>query len=203
MIRMSKTDHDTPRHRGTEARLGHQFTRRDSQVVRSALRCSSALGATLAGQSRTLLDAAKAGDSSAVRAQLAKKADPNVADADGSTALHWAVENDDAELTQALLAAGARARVANRHGVAPLHLAATNGNATIVQRLIAAGADVNGATPGGETPLMMAARTGDRGDCQGSAHIWCCRRCPGRVARTDRADVGRHREQRRGDSAVD
>jgi ankyrin repeat protein len=121
----------------------------------------AALGVTLAAQSRTLLDAAKAGDSDAARAQLAKKADPNVADADGSTALHWVVENDDLALTQALLAAGARARVANRHGIAPLHLAATNGNATIVQRLIAAGADVNGATPGGETPLMMASRTGD------------------------------------------
>jgi ankyrin repeat protein len=115
---------------------------------------------TPAGQSRTLLDAVKAGDPRAARAQLAKGADANMADADGSTALHWAVENDDAELTQALLAAGARARVANRHGIAPLHLAAANGDATIVQRLIAAGADVNGATPGGETPLMMAARTG-------------------------------------------
>jgi len=119
------------------------------------------LGATIAGQSRTLLDAVKSGDSRAARAQLTKGGDPNAVDADGSTALHWAVENDDSELTQALLAAGARAGVANRHGIAPLHLAATNGNATIVQRLIAAGADVNAATPGGETPLMMAARTGD------------------------------------------
>ena len=119
------------------------------------------LGVTLTGQSRTLLDAVKDGDSRAAKAQLAKKADPNLADADGTTALHWSVENDDAELAQALIAAGARARVANRHGIAPLHLAATNGNATIVQRLIAAGADVNVATPGGETPLMLAARTGD------------------------------------------
>jgi ankyrin repeat protein len=126
-----------------------------------ALVLLAGLGVTIVAQSRTLLDAAKAGDSSAVQAQLAKKADPNVADADGSTALHWVVENDDLALTQALLAAGARARVANRHGITPLHLAATNGNAPIVQRLIEAGADVNGATPGSETPLMMAARTGD------------------------------------------
>jgi ankyrin repeat protein len=119
------------------------------------------LGATLAGQSRTLLDVVKAGDSRAAKAQLAKGADANAVDADGSTVLHWAVENDDAELTAALLGAGARAGVANRHGIAPLHLASTNGNAPIVQRLIAAGADVNGATPGGETPLMMAARTGN------------------------------------------
>jgi uncharacterized protein len=135
-------------------------------ILHSAFRPATALillaglGVSLAGQSRTLLDTVKSGDSRAARAQLAKGGDPNAVDADGSTALHWAVENNDPELTQALLAAGARAR-ANRHGIAPLHLAATNGNATIVQRLIAAGADVNGATPGGETPLMMAARTGD------------------------------------------
>jgi ankyrin repeat protein len=119
------------------------------------------LGVTLAAQTRMLLDTVKAGDSRAAQAQLTKGADPNVVDADGSTALHWAVEYDDQALTQALLAAGARARVANRHGVSPLHLAATSGNAAIVQRLIAAGADVNSVTPGGETPLMMAARTGD------------------------------------------
>src|SRR5262245_42777216 len=107
------------------------------------------LGATLAGQSQALLNAVKDGDSRGARAQLAKGADPNAADADGSTALHWAIENGDAELTQALLAAGARARVANRHGIAPLHLAAAGGNATIVQRLISAGADANGTTPGG------------------------------------------------------
>jgi ankyrin repeat protein len=119
------------------------------------------VGVTLVAQSRTLVDAAKAGDSRAARTQLTRGADPNTADADGSTALHWAVENDDPELTEALLAAGARVRVANRHGITPLHLAATNGNATIVQRLVAAGADVNGQTPGGETPLMRSARTGD------------------------------------------
>lgn len=121
------------------------------------------LGVTLGGQSRTLLDAARSGDSRVARVLLTRGADPNAAEADGSTALHWAVEHDDAELASAILAAGARAAAANRLGIAPLHLAATNGNAAIVRRLIAAGADVNAATPGGETPLMMAARTGDPG----------------------------------------
>jgi uncharacterized protein len=119
------------------------------------------LGAGVSGQSRTLLDAVKAGDTRGARALLARGADANSADADGATALHWAVDSDDPELTAALLAAGARVAVENRHGIAPLHLAAANGNAAIVHQLIDAGADVNDATPGGETPLMMAARTGD------------------------------------------
>ena len=120
-----------------------------------------ALGATPSGQSRPLLDAVKAADVRGARALLARGADANATDADGSTALHWAAEHDDLELAGALLTAGARARVTNRHGIAPLHLAAANGNAAIVQRLMAAGAEVDGATPGGETPLMMAARSGD------------------------------------------
>jgi ankyrin repeat protein len=121
-----------------------------------------ALSVTLIAQNRvSLVESARDGDVRGARALLAKGADPNAAEADGSTALHWAVEHDQAELTSALLAAGARARVVNRHGIAPLHLAATNGSAGIVRQLLAAGADVNGATPGGETPLMMAARAGD------------------------------------------
>jgi uncharacterized protein len=173
MIRDANTDHVTPRHRGTEGSNDLTSVPRSLCVSGSFGRATAracfvislamlvGLGVTITGQSRTLLDAAKAGDSRSALAQLKKGVDANVADADGSTALHWAVEHDDSELTQALLAAGARAGVANRHGIAPLHLAATNGNAMIVQRLIAAGADVNVATPGGETPLMMAARTGD------------------------------------------
>ena len=172
MIRDANTDHVTPRHRGTEGSndltsvprslcVSGSFGRaRASVCFVMSLAMLVGLGVTIAGQSRSLLDAAKAGDSRSALAQLKKGVDANVADADGATALHWAVENDDPELTQALLAAGARAQVANRHGIAPLHLAATSGDATIVQRLIAAGADVNVATLGGETPLMMAARTG-------------------------------------------
>ena len=117
----------------------------------------------MAGQARSLIDAAKAGDTRAALALLARGADARAADADGSTALHWAAETDDEALAQALLAAGAAVSAATRHGITPLHLAASNGNAAIVERLIAAGADVNGATPGGETPLMMAARTGSPG----------------------------------------
>jgi ankyrin repeat protein len=122
---------------------------------------SAAFVATIAAQSRTVLDAARAGDTRAALTLLARGGDATAADASGTTALHWAVEHDDAELARALMAAGASARAATRHGVTPLHLAATNGSAGIVEQLLTAGADVNGATPGGETPLMMAARTGD------------------------------------------
>ena len=160
------------RHHGkTEGRLdrGARFS---AAAVRGALVGSAtvfglavlvASGTIVAGQARSLIDAAKAGDTRAALALLARGADARAADADGSTALHWAAETDDEALAQALLAAGAAVSAATRHGITPLHLAASNGNAAIVELLIAAGADVNGATPGGETPLMMAARTGSPG----------------------------------------
>lgn len=112
------------------------------------------------GSSVALLDAVKAGDMTAARALLAKKADVNAAERDGTTVLHWAVEHDDAAMVTALLKGGARARVANRYGVTPLHVAATNGSARILELLLGAGADVAAALPSGETALMAAARTG-------------------------------------------
>jgi uncharacterized protein len=106
-------------------------------------------------------DAAKRGDREAVRAALARKADVNAAQVDGSTALHWAVERDDLAMADALLRAGARAQARTREGVTPLQLAAIAGSAPMLDRLLKAGANPNGAlTTGGDTALMMAARTG-------------------------------------------
>jgi ankyrin repeat protein len=113
------------------------------------------------GATTEVADAAMRGDREAVRAALARKADVNSAQIDGSTALHWAVERDDVELTDLLIRAGARVTARTREGVTPLQLAATNGNAPIIDRLLEAGADPNAAlTPSGDTALMMAARTG-------------------------------------------
>jgi ankyrin repeat protein len=119
----------------------------------------AALGA--AGREVSLVEAVKNGDAATARALLTKKADVNVAEADGTTALHWAVELDDLQMAEALLKAGAKAQVVNRNGVTPLHLAATNGNAAMLEQLLAKGADPNAALPSGETVLLTAARTGN------------------------------------------
>ena len=106
-------------------------------------------------------EAAMRGDRAAVRAALARNADVNAPQVDGSTALHWAAEHEDVEMADILLEAGARVAVPTREGVTPLQLAATNGNAPMLGRLLRAGADPNAAlTPAGDTALMLAARTG-------------------------------------------
>lgn len=143
--------------RAVEPMVIRRVTARLAGVALVAAVCVAA-GGVLAQAS--LVQAVKAGDMAAARALLARQADPNVAEADGTTALHWAVEHDHAEMAAALLAAGARARVANRYGVTPLHVAAINGSATLIAALVKGGADVNAALPGGETPLMAAARSG-------------------------------------------
>lgn len=117
--------------------------------------------AAASGATTEVVDAAMRGDREAVRAALARKADVNTAQLDGSTALHWAVERDDVELTDVLIRAGAHVTARTREGVTPLQLAAMNGSAPIIDRLLKAGADPNAAlTPSGDTALMMAARTG-------------------------------------------
>ncbi len=106
-------------------------------------------------------DAAKRGDGAAVRAALAKQADVNAAQIDGSTALHWAVELDDLAMADQLIRAGARVTARTREGVTPLQLAAINGSAALIDRLLKAGADPNAAlSASGDTALMVAARTG-------------------------------------------
>ena len=123
--------------------------------------CFLLLAAIADAATSEIADAAQRGDRATVRAALARKADVNVAQIDGSTALHWAVERDDLEMAELLIRAGARVAARTREGVTPLQLAATNGNAPMIDRLLKAGADANAAlTAGGDTAVMMAARTG-------------------------------------------
>ena len=113
------------------------------------------------GATTDVADAARRGDREGVRAALARKADVNAPQIDGTTALHWAVERDDVEMTDVLLRAGARVTARTREGVTPLQLASINGSAVLIDRLLKAGADPNAAlTSAGDSALMMAARTG-------------------------------------------
>ncbi len=107
-----------------------------------------------------LIEAVKSGDRTTIGTLLARKADVNSPEADGTTALHWAVHRDDLQVADLLIRSGARVETANRYGVTPLSIASTNGSAAMIGRLLDAGADPNTALPDGETVLMTAARTG-------------------------------------------
>jgi ankyrin repeat protein len=121
--------------------------------------CGSVVGVT-ATSDAPLIDAIKQGDRQDVRTWLARRADVNAREADGTTALHWAVRADDRETVALLVGAGANVNAANRYGITPLWLAAGNGNAAVVEMLIKAGADVRAALPSGETALLVATRSG-------------------------------------------
>jgi len=109
-------------------------------------------------------DAAMRGDREAVRAAIARKADVNAPQVDGTTALHWAAERDDLDLADLLINAGARTTARTREGVTPLQLAAVNGSESMIDRLLKAGADANAPLSAvGDTALMLAARTGKTG----------------------------------------
>jgi len=122
---------------------------------------SLALTSSAAAAARSeVADAVMRGDTAAVRALLAQKADVNGKQGDGATALHWAVFREDLATTNLLIQAGADVKAANHEGATPLSLACQTGNAAIVGALVKAGADPNEKLPNGETALMMASRTG-------------------------------------------
>jgi ankyrin repeat protein len=115
---------------------------------------------TAAPSAARLVAAVKAGESAAALSLLQRKADPNAAEVDGTTALHWAVRNGDATLVDRLLRAGARPTAANRYGITPLPLACEQGDPAIVERLLKAGVSANLTGPLGETALHTCARSG-------------------------------------------
>ena len=122
---------------------------------------SAALALLLAaGATPPLVDAVKSGDLVAARALVAKGADVNAAEPDGTTALHWAVQRNDVDLVSRLLRAGARVNVTNTFGVSPMSEAALAANPVLIERLLAAGADVESPNADGQTALMVVARTG-------------------------------------------
>lgn len=106
-------------------------------------------------------DAVRAGGLPQTSALLAKHADVNATEPDGSTPLAWAVESGNAEMTALLLKAGAMAETQTPDGVTPLSLAAQARNFEIAKMLLDAGADANEKFPGGETILMLASRSGN------------------------------------------
>jgi ankyrin repeat protein len=139
---------------------------RRSSVRGSSLVLASLLTAGLASAApaanTALVEAAREGDATAVRALLrTRPADVNSVAIDGTTALHWAVHHDDAALVELLIRSGADVKQANRYGVQPLWLAAVNGNPKVLSLLLRAGADPNTTMTGGETVTMTAARTGN------------------------------------------
>jgi uncharacterized protein len=119
-----------------------------------------AFGGTIENGS-PVADAVRDGNTAAAFALIARHADVNAPQADGTTALDWAVRQNDSEMVDRLIKAGADPKAANRYGVTPLYLACLNGSAGMIAKLLEAGADANSATSEGETALMTVARTGN------------------------------------------
>jgi len=116
---------------------------------------------SLGERGSVLADRIQAGNRAEALELVARGADVNQTQADGTTPLHWAVYRFDRELVQTLLKKGARVNAVNRYGASPLTEATRVANLEITGMLLEAGADANIANEDGQTPLMLAARTGN------------------------------------------
>ena len=115
-----------------------------SGVVRVFLMTWLAVGGPVAAADDLgLVDAARAQDSSSVRALLGRDADVNARSDDGSTALLWAAHWNDVATADLLIRARRQCQRANDFGMTPLSRACTNGSAALVELLLEAGADPN------------------------------------------------------------
>jgi len=112
-------------------------------------------------QPQTLSEAVLLGDHESVASFLSLGADPNEAEADGTTPLMRAVHGRFGSIVDLLIAAGASIGATNSYGVTALYLAARDGDAAVTQKLLTAGASADTALPSGETVLMTAAKTGN------------------------------------------
>lgn len=108
----------------------------------------------------SIADAAERQDREQLRTLLARGADVNAPQPDGSTAWHWAAHWNDLDMAELLVRHRADASRRTDLGVAPLFLACENGSAAMIGRLLTAGADARAALPSGETALMACAKSG-------------------------------------------
>jgi ankyrin repeat protein len=103
-----------------------------------------------------LLTAADAGDSEALKAALALQANPNISDAQDTTALRWATRRRHNDLVIALLGAGANINQASSTGWTALMEAVLNSDEVTVKAFILLGADVNAKTFADASVLYFA-----------------------------------------------
>ena len=110
--------------------------------------------------SRTLHDAAVAGDANEINAILSKGANIDQKNRMGWTPLLTALNNNQFAVAELLIAKGADANAKDNRGETALALAVKAGQKALVEQLVAKGADVNAMAGPGETALSLAKKGG-------------------------------------------
>lgn len=124
--------------------------------------CCSVIGNAANGDlGMQLIDAVKRQDTAAVSTLLARKANVEAVEADGSTALHWAAQRNNTKLVNTLIAARANVSAVTRYNITPLYFACLNANLVMVESLLKGGADPNTTAEEGQTALMTASLSGN------------------------------------------
>lgn len=109
----------------------------------------------------SLIQAVRANRPKVALALIAKGADVNAAEPNGTTALMWAAHNDEVSVVHALLRKGAKVAAVNIYGTSAMQQAAVGAYTPVLKLLLKYGANVDSPNPEGQTALMVVARTGN------------------------------------------
>ena len=179
-------------------RINFRPAAREAGAVVALLAVASIASVATTTVDLRLVEAAKSGDTAAVRTLLTEGVPVNTPPPDGVTALHWAALGDHAEMADLLIRGGALVDATDHYAVTPLSLACVNASPVMVERLLEAGANPNAVQATGRDGADDVRARG----CAGRGH-----RAPGprrgrerdgSLARADRVDVGGVGRTRRG-----
>ena len=109
---------------------------------------------------KSLHEAAMAGDVEQVQLLISSGADVNATDNTGYTPLFYAAQNSQQKVAELLIGAGANVNTKDQYGNTPLHYAAVSGHYDMCEVLVSNGADVAAKNLTGGTALAMAKTQG-------------------------------------------
>ncbi|MCK4294126.1 MAG: ankyrin repeat domain-containing protein, partial [Planctomycetes bacterium] len=117
-------------------------------------------GTGLQRPSKSLHEAATAGDVGQVKLHISSGTDVNAKDMTGYAALFYAAQKGHKEVVELLVRAGADVNAQDRNGNRPLHYAAYSGHYDVCEVLVSGGADVGARNLTGGTASVMAKAKG-------------------------------------------
>jgi ankyrin repeat protein len=154
---VQETEESTPSEETTEASAPATDAVQETEESTTPEEAAEVPAPTTEDGTAALMEAARTGNTEAVRALIDGGVDVNAKTEKGTAALMFAASKGHAETVTALIDGGADVNAKTPKGTSALMIAAHSGHIEIVEILVGAGADVNAENEIGKTAMTIAA----------------------------------------------